>query len=137
MKKFMFLFLVCIIILGGCSGTKGPSTKNEESAGYMKISSKEAHTMMTVLANCIVLDVRTIEEYDDLHIKDALLIPVNEITERAEKEIPDKRTVILVHCRRGNRSVTAAAELVRLGYVNVYEFGGINDWPYETIKGNY
>ena len=45
--------------------------------------------------------------------------------------IPEKSTTVLVYCRSGNRSKTAAAALAKLGYTNVYEFGGINTWPYE------
>ena len=51
-------------------------------------------------------------------------------------ELPDKGQLILVYCRSGNRSKQASEKLVRLGYTNIVEFGGINDWPGETVSGN-
>jgi rhodanese-related sulfurtransferase len=80
----------------------------------------------------IILDVRTQEEYDEAHIPGAIVIPNTEIEARAESELPDKDQMILVYCRSGRRSKLAADILVELGYTNIYEFGGIIDWPYET-----
>ena len=51
-----------------------------------------------------------------------------------EKELPDKDQLILVYCRSGRRSKIAAEDLVKLGYTNVKEFGGIIDWEYEIVK---
>ena len=64
----------------------------------------------------------------------AILIPEYEIANRAEKELPDKEQLILVYCRSGRRSKIASEELVKLGYTNVKEFGGIIDWPYDIVK---
>ena len=81
----------------------------------------------------ILLDVREQEEYDQSHIPGAVLLPVGTISEEtAGAVIPDQEDTVLVYCRSGNRSKTAAAALAQLGYSNVYEFGGINTWPYET-----
>ncbi len=71
-------------------------------------------------------------EYKKKHIKDATLIPDTEIAIRAVAELPDKSAVILVYCRSGRRSESAAKALVKLGYTGVYDFGGIVDWPYKT-----
>ncbi|TAH63631.1 MAG: rhodanese-like domain-containing protein [Anaerolineaceae bacterium] len=84
-------------------------------------------------SDIIVLDVRTEEEFNSGHIKDAILIPNNEILERAEEELPDKEATILVYCRSGRRSSLAAENLTGLGYTNVYDFGGIIDWTYEIV----
>jgi len=62
------------------------------------------------------------------------LLPVTEIANRAEEVLVDKNAKILIYCRSGNRSATAAKDLIKLGYTNVYDFGGINDWPYEIVK---
>ena len=51
-----------------------------------------------------------------------------------EKELPEKDALILVYCRSGRRSKIASEELVKLGYTNVKEFGGIIDWEYEIVK---
>lgn len=50
----------------------------------------------------------------------------------AAEVIPEKDSTVLVYCRSGNRSKTASSALAELGYTNIYEFGGINTWPYET-----
>ena len=80
----------------------------------------------------VILDVRTEEEFAEKHIPGAVLIPHDEIESRAEKELLDKEKIILVYCRSGNRSKVASQILADLGYSAVFEFGGINDWPYET-----
>ena len=54
--------------------------------------------------------------------------------ESGEEITEDKDSVILIYCRTGNRSRTAAAYFVEMGYTNVYEFGGILGWPYEVVK---
>ena len=50
----------------------------------------------------------------------------------AAEVIPEMDSTVLVYCRSGNRSKTASSALAELGYTNIYEFGGINTWPYET-----
>ena len=99
---------------------------------YQQITAKEAKSIMDTESDYIIIDARTEEEFAGGHIKDAILIPEYEIAERAEKELPDKNQLILVYCRSGRRSKIASEELVKLGYTNVKEFGGIIDWPYET-----
>ena len=104
------------------------------SATYEQISGAEAKALMDSESGYILIDARTQEEYDQGHIPGAILIPEYEIADRAEKELPDKDQLILVYCRSGRRSKIAAEELVKLGYTNVKEFGGIIDWEYETVK---
>ena len=82
--------------------------------------------------DAVVLDVREQSEYDEGHIPGAVLLPVGSIDEdTAAAVIPEKSATVLVYCRSGNRSKTAAAALAELGYTDVCEFGGINTWPYE------
>ena len=104
------------------------------SATYEQISGAEAKALMDSESGYIIIDARTQEEYDQGHIPGAILIPEYEIADRAEKELPDKNQLILVYCRSGRRSKIAAEELVKLGYTNVKEFGGIIDWKYEIVK---
>ena len=104
------------------------------SASYDQISGAEAKALMDSESGYIIIDARTQEEYDQGHIPGAILIPEYEIADRAEKELPDKNQLILVYCRSGRRSKIAAEELVKLGYTNVKEFGGIIDWEYEIVK---
>ena len=127
MKK-IFVLSVVILVLGGCS-----AVQEEISAGYKQITAEEAKTMIDKLVDEIILDVREQDEYDDKHIPDAVLLPVGMIDEdTAAGVIPENDSVVLVYCRSGNRSKIASSALAELGYTQVYEFGGINDWPYET-----
>ena len=104
------------------------------SATYEQISGAEAKALMDGESGYIIIDARTQSEYDEGHIPGAILIPEYEIAARAENELLDKDQLILVYCRSGRRSEIAAEELVKLGYTNVKEFGGIIDWEYETVK---
>ena len=101
---------------------------------YEQISADEAKALMESESDYIIIDARTQSEFDEGHIPGAILIPEYEIAERAERELLNKKQLILVYCRSGRRSKIAAAELVKLGYTNVKEFGGIIDWKYEIVK---
>ncbi len=98
----------------------------------MNITAQQAKEIMDTQEGYIILDTRTQEEYDEGHIPGAILIPYDEITEKAEGILTDKDQLILVYCRSGRRSKIAAADLVKLGHTNIKEFGGIIDWPYEV-----
>lgn len=124
MKRiFALLFALCLLVLAGCG--------QQADAAYRQISQEEAKEMMDG-GDAVVLDVREQSEYDEGHIPGAVLLPVGSIDEdTAAAVIPEKSTTVLVYCRSGNRSKTAAAALAELGYTDVCEFGGINTWPYE------
>lgn len=107
--------------------------KNEQ-IDYIHIDQEEARRMMND-EEVIILDVRTNEEYLEEHIVDAILLPYDTISNRAEEMLLDKDATILVYCRSGNRSKIACEYLVDLGYKNIYEMGGINTWEYETVSG--
>jgi len=81
--------------------------------------------------------VRTQEEFDDGHIRDAILLPYDKIRAMAENVLLIKGQTILVYCRSGRRSETAARELIDMGYTSVYDFGGILDWPGEIVTDEY
>ena len=122
--------LLTLALPFGCVGC----VSDGGSATYKQISGAEAKSLMDSESGYIIIDARTQEEYDEGHILGAILIPEYEIADRAEKELPDKNQLILVYCRSGRRSKIAAEELVKLGYTNVKEFGGIIDWEYEIVK---
>lgn len=105
-----------------------------EEAVYHKISADEALEMMESGDDFILLDVRTDGEYKENRIEGAVLIPDYEVAERAEDELPDKDALILIYCRSGRRSANVANDLIDMGYTNVYDFGGIIDWIYETVS---
>ena len=107
---------------------------DEERAIYIKISAEEAKLIMEKEENYIILDVRTEAEFNEGHIEGAILLPVDQIKKDAENVLPDKEKLILIYCRSGNRSKTAADQLIDMGYKNVMDFGGIIDWPYAVVK---
>ena len=132
MKRFsviLILIITCIAVLYGCA--TGGESKVENS--YEQITPAEAKAIMDEENGYVILDVRTQEEFDEAHIDGAILIPDYEIADKAEGVLKDKDQLILVYCRSGRRSKLAAEGLVKLGYTNVKEFGGIIDWPYETV----
>ena len=123
--KRIIPFLLSILLLTGCSG-------GTSDGSYEQITQEAAKEMMDT-QEVIVLDVREQSEYDSGHIPGAVLLPVGSIDEEtAAAVIPEKDSTVLVYCRSGNRSKTASSTLAGLGYTNIYEFGGINTWPYET-----
>ena len=128
-NKCFALMLLAFALPFGCVGCSDGG-----SATYDQISGAEAKALMDSESGYIIIDARTQEEYDQGYIPGAILIPEYEIVARAEKELPDKDQLILVYCRSGRRSKIAAEELVKLGYTNVKEFGGIIDWEYEIVK---
>ena len=127
MKKIALLILA-MLLLTAC----GQQNEVTQEAVYMNITAQEAKELMDTQKGYIILDTRTQEEYDQGHIPGAILIPYDEVLEKAEGILTDKDQLILVYCRSGRRSKIAADDLVKLGYTNIREFGGIIDWPYET-----
>ena len=129
MKRILPLFFLLLLLLTGCGGTTSNASSESD---YQQISQEEAKEMMDT-QDVIILDVREQDEYDSGHIPGAVLLPVGTIDETTAAEvIPEKDSTVLVYCRSGNRSKTASSTLAELGYSNIYEFGGINTWPYET-----
>ena len=126
MKSYIIV-LLSLLLLGGYGVP-------DEKAGYRQITMEEAAVMMEQEQNYIILDVRTVEEFDDKHIPDAINIPNETIGSEEISELPDKNQLILVYCRSGNRSKQASEKLVALGYTNIVEFGGIIDWTGETVS---
>lgn len=138
MKKYkgliiMLMISLCLFGVCGCNGEKPKENIIETKNSYEQITANQAKELMEKETGYIIIDARTQEEFDEGHIEGAILIPEYEISQRAEKELPDKDGLILVYCRSGRRSKIASQALVDLGYTNVKEFGGIIDWPYEIV----
>ena len=131
LKGLIFMLLISLSLFGLTSCKEDGENKK---ITYEQITAQQAKEIMDTQNDYIIIDARTEEEFEDGHIKNAILIPEYEIADRAEEELPNKDTLILVYCRSGRRSKIASEELVKLGYTNVKEFGGIIDWPYEVVK---
>ena len=127
MKKILPIFLAALL-LAGCAAPV-------EEITYRQVNMDEAITMMEEGSGYIILDVRTPEEFAEKHIPGAINVANETIGTDEIPELPDKDQLILVYCRSGNRSKQASEKLVALGYTNIVEFGGINDWPGETVTG--
>jgi len=124
---------VVMLLLTAC--TTGTTAETElQTPAWQEIDATTARNMMNELDDFILLDVRRADEFEEERIEGAILIPYDEIGERYS-ELGSKNTVILIYCRSGRRSKYAAEELAELGFINIYEFGGILYWPYETISG--
>ena len=127
------------IVVGNNSGSTTYTitvTRDSQPSGpeYRRITAAQAQTMMSQSSGFILLDVRTESEFWEIRIDGATLIPHDQVENRALAELPNKDQIIFVYCKAGVRSEYAARALVQLGYTNVYDFGGIDDWPYETIS---
>ena len=129
------MLLVLLLVCTGCS----PQTQQTEETGmatYQIISQEEAKEMMEE-QQVLILDVREEHEYKGGHVPGAKLLVLDSINEEtAAAVIPAKDTVTLIYCRSGRRSKIAAQQLADMGYTNLYEFGGILDWPYDVSSAD-
>lgn len=145
MRKVMISIVLLLMSIGfaACSLTDNGSsqkvisaqTDSTKKSHYTNIKPEEAKKRLKSEKGIILLDVRTQEEYDEKHIPNSLLIPVEVIEKEALEKLTDKNATIFVYCRSGRRSVIASEALVKMGYTKVYNLGGIIDWPYETESG--
>ncbi len=128
MKKLIPLLLSSLLFIG-CVPTNNQT--NNQTNTYRQITMDEAVAMMAQETGYIILDVRRPDEYAAGHIPNAINVPNESIGTTEISELPDKDQLIMVYCRSGRRSKEAAEKLVKLGYTNIVEFGGILDWKGE------
>ena len=142
-KKIALMTIVGLISVLGIScgrtmnskqvSVDSKEVKNEKKAEYKKITSDEAKNIM-LTEKPIVVDVRSLEEYNEGHIPNAISVPLETIENEAETKLKNKDDLILVYCRSGRRSREATLRLIEKGYTNVIDFGGIQDWNGEVVK---
>lgn len=126
-------FVVTALLIGGC-GMFQVMDGDGMVRSYKQISQEEAKRMMEADDGHVIVDVRRIDEFSEGHIPGAICVPNESISEEKPAELPDLNQVILVYCRSGRRSKEAAQKLFDIGYVNMYEFGGIIDWTGEVVR---
>ncbi len=139
MKKFLLVTLSLLLILLTACGQKAPNTDkdvSESKTEYRTISAEGAKALLDNGKDIVLVDVRTAEEYAEKHIPSAILIPNEDIGDSRPKELPDLDATVIIYCRSGNRSKTAAEKLIAMGYTDVRDLGGINDWQYATVSGS-
>ena len=127
MKKLIPILLSALMFTG-CAGTS-----NSQTNTYRNITMDEAVDMMAKETGYIILDVRRPDEYAAGHIPNAINVPNESIGTSDIPELPDKDQLIMVYCRSGRRSKEADEKLVKLGYTNIVEFGGILDWKGKIV----
>ena len=127
MKKLIPI-LLSALMFNGCAGTS-----NNQTNTYRQITMDEAVTMMAQEIDYIILDVCRADEFAAGHIPGAINVANESIGTDEIPELPDKNQLIMVYCRSGRRSKEASEKLVKLGYTNIVEFGGILDWKGEII----
>ena len=134
----IIVILVILVAIGIFLKNRNSSTEDNKvsvkEANIQYVSMNDIEKIMNENENYIILDVRTIEEYNDGHIPGAICIPNETIDENVVSKLPDKEQLILIYCRSGNRSKQAAQKLKKIGYTNLIEFGGIIDWAGDIVK---
>ena len=125
------LSVVVLLIAGTLSGCAGAVAVDTQTATSQLINPPDYVADFDDPASHLLIDVRTPEEFASGHIEGAVNIPVEEMQGRLD-EIPGD-TPIVVYCRSGNRSATAARILTDADYAPVYDLGGIQDWVAEGL----
>ena len=136
-KSFIAVAGVTLLFFSGCESPAQVMDGDGmfQTFQYTEISQEEAKRMMEQDDGHVIVDVRRQDEYDSGHIPGAVLIPNESIEKEPPKELPEFDQIILVYCRSGRRSKEAAQKLADMGYKNVYEFGGIQDWTGDVVTG--
>lgn len=125
MKKWIGTgLLLMVFLLSACVPGQSGNIERLDQKGYESLIAEE---------EVVLLDVRTPNEFNQGHIPDAVLLPVDQITQ-VEEIVPDKSTPVVVYCRSGNRSSTAAKQLDNMGYKRVYDLGGIQSWRGDVVR---
>jgi len=150
-RQIMGLVLsVCAVmtVLTGCGNTATEASKelsvnreseistppeessqySEAAEKYRQISQEEASTIMQEQSGYQIVDVRTVQEYEEGHIPGAICISNESIINEPPPELADKSQLLLIYCRSGRRSKEASEKLANMGYTNIMEFGGIITW---------
>ena len=111
MKNLVIIAILAFFPFIACS-------KDSSAGKHSKLSKSE-------LSKMVIIDVRTLPEWDAAHIDGAIHIPLDVITQEITKKVPDKNTPVALYCRSGRRSGIALNELVKLGYTNAENYGGM------------
>ena len=127
MKKLIPILLSALMFTG-CA-----ATNNSQTNTYRQIAMDEAVDMMAQETGYIILDVRRADEFAAGHIPGAINVANESIGTDEIPELLDKNQLVMVYCRSGRRSKEAAEKLIKLGYTNIVEFGGILDWKGEIV----
>lgn len=119
MKKIILCLILCIFLCGCQNDGINNENKIVNVAEVKKLKEDGA----------ILIDVRTVMEYNEQHIEGALLLPLDDINKESVSKIaPDIDTNMIVYCASGARSSMAVEKLKKLGYENVFDLGSMDNW---------
>lgn len=97
----------------------------------MRIAQVEALKMLQDDPEIRLIDVRTHDEFERGHIPGAVCIPYAVLDTKLEETFPDKTDKIMLYCQSGKKCMSLGNKLEKMGYVNVFQVGGIVTWPGE------
>ena len=121
-SQMIIVFAMTVLAVAGYYMQMGSG-----GSGYGNVDVGEARDLIAEKAELVILDVRTVSEYESGHLEGSINIPVEVLSGRLSELNPDDE--LLVYCRTGNRSTTAVGILRENGYDRVYHMdGGITAW---------
>ena len=127
LRQMKFIVFLGLLLLAGCT---------QPQSMQSKLTSEQAYRAITEDNTIILVDVRTVEEFREGHIKESINIPLDQLTQRIERVVSNKKTTIFVVCRSGNRSAQASDVLVSLGYQSIVDIGSVFSWPQPLVTAN-
>jgi rhodanese-related sulfurtransferase len=124
MRRLLFSLLIGFVLLMSSSFF---ILRPALAQGYVNVSVQQAKTMIDSNPSLVVLDVRNQSEYDAGHIRNAMLIPVWNLTQNLDElNMSDS---ILVYCETGTRSAEASVILVGNNFSQIFNMnGGMDAW---------
>lgn len=141
MKTYTMMILgalLALTLLSACGqGAQNPNAGDSsvKTSAYQKITAEEGKALLDGGTALTLVDVRRADEYETAHIPSAINVPNESIADTQPDALPDLDGTVVVYCRTGVRSKEAADKLVKMGYTDVRDMGGIADWPYATVTG--
>ena len=124
---FYLAFASLIALLFFNISLAGCKTQESKPASITNVTADEVYKMLSSNKDYFILDVRSKEEFDSGHIEGAYLLPVSELENRLA-ELPQDKPII-VYCRSGSRSTSAANILLEKGFKEIFNMtGGITEW---------
>lgn len=108
------------------------TNKDRGVLGYQSLKPENAYEMIK-MGDCLIIEVSVKDYYDEMHVKDAISVPLEVLSEKIEEMNLSKDQTILVYSRGESRCKEGAQKLIDLGFEDVYEFGTVMNWPYEVV----
>ena len=113
------------------------AVNSQENQSVKKIDSVDAHKLITdneINPDFVILDVRTPEEYNSGHIRNAINIDYKSSNFKDEVNKLDKNKIYAVYCHSGRRAAASADIMEELGFKNIYNIGGVLQWQEAGYK---